>query len=229
MGKFNEYVKEKYLLSAVVASSAAGVISGGVLAATAGGMAGLAGIGVGVLTLAGSVLFRHRTDDEIQQLLKTPAPAVELAGGDKAPDASTQKGAGRYLVELMDKVLGSKTVLGQEVLDSVSPIFENLYEIMKKWSKLEGMAEVQYTVEAILYDYLPHSLEGYMNLSPEVRKENDTKLKAELIEQMRILSLETSRIREGLHRQEMKTITTQSNFLKDRFNNNDSGTLALKS
>lgn len=230
MSNIKEYLHEKYMLSAAVGSGLVAGVSGLVIGATAGGFMGLTGIAIGGATFAAATLFRSRTDEEITELLARgeKAPAVELTGGDKASDSSTRKGAGRYLMELMDKVLAQRTALGNDVVNSANPIFENLYEILKKWTKLEGMAEVQYTVEAILYDYLPATLEGYLNVSAENRKVNDTKLKAELIEQLNILAAETQRIKDGLYREEMKVITTQSNFLKSRFAGNDSsGKLAI--
>lgn len=229
MGKVSDYVSEKYVLLTGIGSGVVGVAVGGMAAAATTPAVGLTGILAGAVTFAAVNLFRYRSQEEVNEILGIEP--MELTGGPTGAALTTNprsaKAVTAHVASIMDKIIGAKDALGVEIIDAVVPVFTNLNGILKQWHRLEGMTEVEYTVEAIVYDYLPTSLEAYINVSKHDRKEKDGSLKKELIEQLGILARETEKIRESLYAEDLKPLTTQTNFLKARFGGDSDPQLSL--
>jgi hypothetical protein len=153
--------------------------------------------------------------DEIEKVAATPAVSPAIAA------AKTRKEAEKKLVSVMDKVLRVKTALGEDVINAAVPIFENLNTITKKWDALEGYAEVRYTVETMMDDYLPTSIQSYLNIPTKGDAKLAAKLKADLLDQLGILEAETAKIRKNLLADDIQDFNVQGNFLKSRFQQSD--------
>jgi hypothetical protein len=225
MSKFFETRKDRlYAGVTTVGSIAAGAIPFAVL----GSSTILLDIGITVTALVGSVLFRPRSDAEIKMLLGKSAMIDEIEKVAATPAVSpaiaaakTRKEAEKKLVSVMDKVLRVKTALGEDVINAAVPIFENLNVITKKWDALEGYAEVRYTVETMMDDYLPTSIQSYLNIPTKGDVKLAAKLKADLLDQLGILEAETAKIRKNLLADDIQDFNVQGNFLKSRFQQSD--------
>lgn len=229
MGKISDYVNEKYVLVSGVGS---GIIGAGAFAATTatgGPLLGLTGLAAGGVVFVLSNLFRPRTQEEINEILKIEPMdlGVGTMGATQLEKPRTEQAIRAHFNSIMGKVIAAKDSLGEDIINAVVPVFDNINEIQKRWSRLEGMAEVEYTVESIIYDYLPTSLEAYTNVSKHERAAKDESLKAELIEQLNILAAETGRIRDNLYAEDVKPLTTQTHFLKARFGSTETPQLSL--
>lgn len=228
MGTISDYVNEKYVLVSAVGS---GIVGGGVAVATMlnAPALGFTGLLAGGATFVLSNLFRPRTQEEINEILKIePMDLKEGTNGvAQIEKPRTEKEMRIHFSRIMRKVMEAKDSLGEDVINAVVPVFENINEIQQRWDRLEGMAEVEYTVESIIYDYLPTSLEAYTNVSKHERAAKDASLKAELIEQLNILAAETGRIRENLYAEDVKPLTSHTHFLKARFGSSETPRLSL--
>lgn len=185
-------------------------------------------LGVGLVTFVGAALFRPRSDAEIKMLLGKSAVIDEIKQVAATPNVSpaiaaakTRKEAEKKLIAVMDKVLRVKTALGTEITAAITPIFENLSIITRKWDALEGYAEVRYTVETMMDDYLPTSIQSYLNIPSKGDAKLAAKLKADLLDQLNILEAETTKIRKNLLADDIQDFNVQGNFLKARFQQND--------
>jgi hypothetical protein len=185
-------------------------------------------LGVMLTTFVGSVLFRPRSDAEIKMLLGKSAAIDEIKQVAAAPTVSpaiaaakTRKEAEKKLISAMDKVLRVKNTLGPEITAAITPIFENLSIITRKWDALEGYAEVRYTVETMMDDYLPTSIQAYLNIPSKGDAELAKKLKADLLDQLSILETESAKIRKNLLADDIQDFNVQGNFLKSRFQQSD--------
>lgn len=229
MGKFLKTRKDRvYYGCAALLSNVAGVLAVAPFLGSLGAGAIAVDVGVTFTALVGAILLRPRSDaeikmilgksavlDEIQQVESTPAISPAIAA------AKTRKEAEKKLVSVMDQILRVKTALGTDVVDAVIPIFENLSIITKKWDTLEGYAEVRYTVETMMDDYLPTSIQSYLNIPIKGDAQLAAKLKADLLEQLSILEAETSKIRKNLLADDIQDFNVQGNFLKARFQQHD--------
>ena len=232
MGKFLKTQADRVYtgitsLGSVVAGIGAGV-GAGVLFPALGTGAVAVDIGVTLAAFAGSVLFRPRTDTEIKTLLGKSAMIDEIqqvattaAVNPAIAAAKTRKEAEKKLIFVMDKVLRVKTALGTEITAAVTPIFENLSVITRKWDALEGYAEVRYTVETMMDDYLPTSIQTYLNIPSKGDAKLAAKLKADLLDQLGILEAESAKIRKNLLADDIQDFNVQGNFLKTRFQQHD--------
>lgn len=221
---------QRYYISSGIISVAAGL--GAMTAAmnipmlASGALIVDAGVMIGTFVMAG--LFRPRSDAEIKMLLGKSAMIDEIEQVAASPAispaitaAKTRKEAEKKLVFVMDRVLRVKTALGEDVVQAVVPIFENLSIITKKWDTLEGYAEVRYTVETMMDDYLPTSIQAYLSIPTKGDPELAKKLKADLLDQLSILEAETAKIRKNLLADDIQEFNVQSNFLKSRFQQSD--------
>lgn len=229
MGKFLKTQADRvYTAAASVGSVVAGAVAGVAVMGTLGTGAIAVDIGVTLAAFAGSVLFRPRTDTEIKTLLGKSAMIDEIqqvattaAVNPAIAAAKTRKEAEKKLIFVMDKVLRVKTALGTEITAAVTPIFENLSVITRKWDALEGYAEVRYTVETMMDDYLPTSIQTYLNIPSKGDAKLAAKLKADLLDQLGILEAESAKIRKNLLADDIQDFNVQGNFLKTRFQQND--------
>lgn len=224
MGRFADYINEKYTMATIAGSGLlGGAVAGGALAIGMSGASPLLGLGAAVVAGVGATLFRPRSEDEINELLKLePAPLIDLTGGEKALDAKTRKGSRRYLIGLMDKVLAVRESLGEDVIAATIPVFENLDKIIQKWDTYTETPEMEFTIEAILYDYLPTSLENYFNIPKDDDSAEAKKIKGKLIEQLNILAEQTAKIRHKHFESTVQSLDVQGAFLKERFGNSHS-------
>lgn len=229
MGKISDYVNEKYVLVSGLGSGILGAGVGTAIVTTGGGLFGLTGIAAGGAAFVLANLFRYRSQDEVNEILNIePMDLKEGTNGTaQIEKPRTEKEMRIHFSRIMRKVLEAKDSLGEDIINAAVPIFENINEIQQRWDRLEGMAEVEYTVEAIIYDYLPTSLEAYTNVSKHERAVNDASLKAELIEQLNILAAETKRIRDNLYDADVKPLMSQTHFLKARFGSSELPQLSL--
>jgi hypothetical protein len=230
MGKFLKTRKDWiYNTAAIVGSSAAGTAMMLALPLGSVGASLAMDIGITAIGYVGSVLFRPRSDAEIKALLGKSAMIDEIQSVATTPvvspaitAAKTRKEAEKKLIAVMDKVLRVKTALGTEITAAVTPIFENLSIITRKWDALEGYAEVRYTVETMMDDYLPTSIQSYLSIPTKGDAKLAEKLKADLLDQLSILEAETAKIRKNLLADDIQEFNVQGNFLKSRFQQSDS-------
>lgn len=231
MGKFLKTRKDHlYYGSSAVASVVAGGAATMIPFVNALGTGALfVDLGVGLATFVGAALFRPRSDAEIKMLLGKSAMIDEIKQVATTPTvnpaiaaAKTRKDAAKKLIAVMDKVQRVQTALGTEIIAAITPIFENLSIITKKWDALEGYAEVRYTVETMMDDYLPTSIRSYLNIPSKGDEKLAAKLKADLLDQLSILETETAKIRKNLLADDIQDFNVQGNFLKARFQQNDS-------
>lgn len=228
MSKFLKTRKDRLYAGAATAGS---IAVGAIPFAVLGSGTILLDIGITLTTLVGSVLFRPRSDAEIKMLLGKSAVIDEIKQVAATPTVSpaiaaakTRKEAEKKLIAVMDKVLRVKTALGSEITAAITPIFENLSIITRKWDALEGYAEVRYTVETMMDDYLPTSIQSYLNIPSKGDAKLAAKLKTDLLDQLGILEAETAKIRKNLLADDIQDFNVQGNFLKTRFQQNDPAT-----
>lgn len=231
MGKFIKTQKDRVYTQLSLLGSIAAGIGAGAGTGFALGLPSAAGVaidlGVTLVAFAGSVLFRPRSDAEIKALLGKSELLDEIKEVEAAPAtpgiaaAKNRKEAEKKLVNVMDKILRVRTTLGDDVVAVTVRIFENLSIITKKWDALEGYAEVRYTVETMMDDYLPTSIHSYLAIPTKDDAKLAAKLKADLLDQLHILESETAKIRKNLLADDIQEFNVQGNFLKSRFQQSD--------
>lgn len=83
-----------------------------------------------------------------------------------------------------------------------------------------GDPQFEYELAAIVRDYLPAVLRGYLALPPSVvgnRQTNGKTADEELLEQLQLLSGQADALHSSRHRQNSADMTNTGNFLRERF------------
>jgi hypothetical protein len=109
--------------------------------------------------------------------------------------------------------------------DDANTIFKqilgNLDEIVARWDDLAIAPDQSHVVEQMITDYLPTSIQTYLNLPRTFALSNRVAGRKtaheELIEQLGILLTETARIRDAVYTKEVNALSDQSRFLRDKF------------
>jgi hypothetical protein len=100
-------------------------------------------------------------------------------------------------------------------------ILGTLDDIVARWNDLQSAPDQTHVVQKIILDYLPTSLQNYLNLPRTFaltsRVAGKKSAHDELMEQLGILDKETDKIRDALYAQQVQTLTDQTTFLKDKF------------
>ena len=116
---------------------------------------------------------------------------------------------------------GEASRLDEDALGEVSKILQSLDDIVARWPDLAGAPDQQHTVEQMIGDYLPTSLQGYLNLprtyALSARVAGRKTAHDELMDQLKILDTESERIRDAVYSREVDALSNQSRFLRQKF------------
>lgn len=184
---------------------------------------GLLGIGAGLIaagaTATGAAIFRPRSQEEVEALLGIEPVHITPALEEGKPNVSinSRNAATKQLNKILGAVVERQEALGKDIIDAFAAVCDNLNAINKQWDRLAKNVEMEYTVETLLSEHLPNSLEAYINVSKNERIKNQDHLKAEIIRQLNIMENTTSNILQSFERQDVSALETQGRFLESRF------------
>ena len=134
-------------------------------------------------------------------------------------------GAGASAEDLADqlKQLGrASRRLDPDAQAVLGRVLQALDDIVSRWDDLAGAPDQAHTVEAIIVDYLPTSLQRYLDLPRAVRTRGGaTGPHGELMDQLGILEGETVRIREAVYSRGIQALGDQGRFLREKFARSD--------
>lgn len=116
---------------------------------------------------------------------------------------------------------GEASRLDGDAEAEVTRILQSLDDIVARWPDLAGAPDQQHTVEQMIGDYLPTSLQGYLNLprtyALSARVAGRKTAHDELMDQLTILETESARIRDAVYSREVDALSDQSRFLRQKF------------
>lgn len=151
--------------------------------------------------------------------LVAPRDRVDLVLGLGA-DAGTDQLQAQLKV-LRRSLSGEASRLDDDAEAEVTKILQSLDDIVARWSDLSAAPDQQHTVEQMIGDYLPTSLQGYLNLprtyALSARVAGRKTAHDELMDQLKILDTESARIRDAVYSREVDALSDQSRFLRAKF------------
>lgn len=200
------------------------------LLATAG-MAVVAGAAVGAEALlgfygAGTILLFGGF--AVGMGAKAPARyAVRAVTGTRRRGEIDQRGDKHRVIILKQlrksrrDTYSSRQHLGRKVAIELAAVVTRLDDIMAKWPELVKSTEDQYTVEAMITEYIPGVLDGHRNLPGyRLRKTwlpEQERAREALLEQIRILNAEAIRIQKRLYSSDLRGLEAHGSFLRERY------------
>jgi hypothetical protein len=100
-------------------------------------------------------------------------------------------------------------------------ILGTLDDIVARWDELATAPDQRHVVERMILDYLPTSIETYLNLprtfALSSRVDGKKNAHDELLDQLTILDKESDRIRTAVYSKAVEALSDQSRFLRDKF------------
>lgn len=116
---------------------------------------------------------------------------------------------------------GEASRLDNDAEAEVMTILQSLDDIVARWPDLAAAPDQQHTVEQMVGDYLPTSLQRYLNLprtyALSARVAGRKTAHDELMDQLTILATESARIRDAVYAREVDALSDQSRFLRQKF------------
>ena len=91
-----------------------------------------------------------------------------------------------------------------------------LDDILERWSELSGAADQRHTVEQIAGDYLPTTLQSFLDLPRNLRAVGGP-AHTELVGQLTILEQQSARIRDAVLSRAVQALDDQGRFLREKF------------
>ena len=151
--------------------------------------------------------------------LVAPRDRVELALG-FGESASVEQLQDQLKV-LRRSLNGEASRLDADAEAEVTKILTSLDDIVARWPDLAAAPDQQHTVEQMIGDYLPTSLQRYLNLprtyALSARVAGRKTAHDELMDQLQILDTESARIRDAVYSREVDALSDQSRFLRAKF------------
>ena len=119
----------------------------------------------------------------------------------------------------------STTGQARRLDDDANAIFQKILgtldDIVARWDDLATAPDQRHVVERMILDYLPTSIETYLNLprtfAISARVDGKKNAHDELIDQLNILDTESDRIRTAVYSKAVEALSDQSRFLRDKF------------
>jgi hypothetical protein len=178
-----------------------------------------------------NVLSKHtvvpltKNGDAVGQLLSNDPTLAKLAAqyGFRPADPSvfTSVLKAHSIKVLRRSLSGEASRLDGDAEGEVTKILQSLDDIVARWPDLAGAPDQQHTVEQMIGDYLPTSLQGYLNLprtyALSARVAGRKTAHDELMDQLNILDTEGARIRDAVYSREVEALSDQSRFLRQKF------------
>lgn len=91
-----------------------------------------------------------------------------------------------------------------------------LDDILERWSELGAAPDQRHTVQQIAGDYLPTTLQRYLDLPRNLRAVGGP-AHTELVEQLTILEQQSARIRDAVLARAVQALDDQGRFLREKF------------
>jgi hypothetical protein len=111
--------------------------------------------------------------------------------------------------------------LGADVVKPLSDLLDVLDEIVSKWDDLLAAPDQGHVVQQMIVDYLPTSLQTYLNIPATyaltARVAGKKSAHDELIDQLTLLMTEATKIRAAVYSKDLDALGDQSRFLQDKF------------
>ena len=122
------------------------------------------------------------------------------------------------LDELIRKIKGK---VPKEVLDVVQSIKASILEVLPQIVDLEGSDYNIFTIKKTALDYLPASLQNYLNLPPAYANLHPVKdgktSKQLLLDQLGLLDQEMKEVVQAVNANDTQKLIVQGQFLKEKF------------
>lgn len=151
--------------------------------------------------------------------LVAPRDRVDLRIGIGAGASAEQLAA--QLKVLRRSLRGEASRLDQDAEDAVTAILSALDDVVERWDALAVAPDQRHTVEMMIGDYLPTSLQRYLNLprtfALQTRVDGKKTAHEELMDQLAILRQESERIRDAVLSTQVDALSDQSRFLREKF------------
>ena len=111
--------------------------------------------------------------------------------------------------------------LGDDVVKPLGALLDILDEIVSKWDDLLVAPEQSHVVQQMIVDYLPTSLQTYLNIPATyaltARVAGKKSAHDELVDQLTLLTTEAEKIRAAVYSKDLDALGDQSRFLQDKF------------
>lgn len=125
------------------------------------------------------------------------------------------------LANLRRTVATSGSRLGADVVTSVGSLLDILDEVVSKWDDLIVAPEQSHVVQQMIVDYLPTSLQTYLNIpatfAMTARVAGKKSAHDELLDQLTLLTTEADKIRSAVYAKDLDALGDQSRFLQQKF------------
>lgn len=111
--------------------------------------------------------------------------------------------------------------LGVDVVKPLGALLDVLDEIVAKWDDLLVAPGQSHVVQQMIVDYLPTSLQSYLNIPATyaltARVVGKKSAHDELLDQLALLTTEAEKIRSAVYSKDLDALVDQSRFLQDKF------------
>jgi hypothetical protein len=111
--------------------------------------------------------------------------------------------------------------LGPDVVTPLGALLDILDEIVTKWDDLLVAPEQSHVVQQMIVDYVPTSLQTYLNIPATyaltARVAGKKSAHDELLDQLSLLTTEAEKIRAAVYTKDLDALGDQSRFLQDKF------------
>lgn len=146
-------------------------------------------------------------------LLLTPKKHVITMGGAPQEKETIHKN----IALLETQIQEHSTALPVEITGKVENILTTLKDLLPRWEELNSFTEQKYTVNSIVADYLPTTLNNYLSLPKSYLVRTKKETEGKIVSQLNLLETTLNTIQDSVYAGVERKIEEQSLFLQDKF------------
>lgn len=125
------------------------------------------------------------------------------------------------LGQLRKTMTSQSSRLGSDVVKPLGDLLGVLDEVVSKWDDLLVAPDQSHVVQQMIVDYLPTSLQTYLNIPATyaltARVAGKKSAHDELLDQLALLMTEATKIRAAVYSKDLDALGDQSRFLQEKF------------
>lgn len=146
-------------------------------------------------------------------LLVSPKKHIITMGGTPQEKETIHKN----IALLETQIQEHSTALPVEITGKVENILTTLKDLLPRWEELNSFTEQKYTVNSIVADYLPTTLNNYLSLPKSYLVRTKKETEGKIVSQLNLLETTLNTIQDSVYAGVERKIEEQSLFLQDKF------------
>lgn len=133
-------------------------------------------------------------------------------------DSNEEKLIEQSIKVLEQQIRDHQNALPDSIQQSVNGILGTLKDLLPRWKEMDSYGDQKFTVNSIITDYLPNTLNTYLALPKSYLVRTKKDAEGNILKQLSLLQKTVDEIQDNVYKGVEQKIEEQGRFLESKFN-----------